>query len=64
MQTIKQEMERLTHLRELKTTVEYPSCGSVFKRPVGHFAGNYSEVGLKGYRIGGVRSLRKSMQAL
>ena len=36
---IKNEMNRLNHLRELKQPLEYPSCGSVFKRPPGHFAG-------------------------
>ena len=52
---IQQEMKRLTHLRELKQPLEYPSCGSVFKRPLGHFAGQLiSEAGLKGHRIGGV----------
>lgn len=54
-QLIEQEMKRLTHLRELKQPLEYPSCGSVFQRPPGHFAGQLiSEADLKGYRIGGV----------
>lgn len=54
-QQITQEMKRLNHLRALKQPLEYPSCGSVFKRPVGHFAGQLiTEADLKGYRIGGV----------
>lgn len=54
-QLIEQEMKRLTHLRELKQPLEYPSCGSVFKRPPGHFAGQLiSEADLKGHRVGGV----------
>lgn len=57
---ISQEMNRLTHLRELKQPLELPSCGSVFKRPMGHFAGQLiSEAGLKGYSVGGVEVSQK-----
>ncbi|MCS4487758.1 UDP-N-acetylmuramate dehydrogenase [Streptococcus sciuri] len=57
---ISQEMDRLTYLRQLKQPLEYPSCGSVFKRPVGHFAGHLiSEAGLQGLRVGGIEVSKK-----
>ncbi|MFS1663781.1 UDP-N-acetylmuramate dehydrogenase [Streptococcus sp. zg-JUN1979] len=57
---ISQEMDRLNHLRALKQPLEYPSCGSVFKRPVGYFAGKLiSDAGLRGLRVGGVEVSQK-----
>jgi UDP-N-acetylmuramate dehydrogenase len=57
---IKAEIARLTHLRELKQPLDYPSCGSVFKRPVGYFAGQLiHDAGLQGHQIGGVQVSEK-----
>ncbi len=40
--------------RREKQPLEYPSCGSAFKRPKGHFAGALIEgAGLKGASVGG-----------
>lgn len=57
---IDRKVEELTVLRTTKQPLEYPSCGSVFKRPVGHFAGQLiQEANLQGYRIGGVEVSKK-----
>lgn len=57
---ISQEMNRLNHLRQLKQPLEFPSCGSVFKRPPGHFAGQLiMEANLKGHHVGGVEVSEK-----
>ena len=44
----------LTFQRESKQPLEYPSAGSVFKRPPGHFAGKLiQDCGLQGKGVGG-----------
>ena len=54
--TIDSKVAELTHLRQSKQPLEYPSCGSVFKRPEGYFAGKLiQDAGLQGYQVGGAQ---------
>ena len=47
-------MDDIMNRRISKQPLEYPSAGSTFKRPEGHFAGKLIEdAGLRGYRYGG-----------
>ena len=53
---IKDVMDDLTYKRESKQPLEYPSCGSVFKRPPGYFAGKLiQDSDLQGKQIGGAQ---------
>ena len=50
---IRERMNHLLSLRKAKQPLQYPSAGSTFKRPPGHYAGALIEkAGLKGFRIG------------
>ncbi len=53
-QEIDAKIAELTYLRESKQPLEYPSAGSVFKRPPGYFAGKLiQDSGLQGKGVGG-----------
>lgn len=50
------EMRELAEQRNAKQPLAYPSAGSFFKRPKGHFAGALiEEAGLKGLSVGGAQ---------
>ena len=57
---IKALMDDLAFRRKDKQPLEFPSAGSTFKRPAGHFAGKLIEdAGLKGFTVGGAQVSEK-----
>lgn len=59
-EAIRAKMADLAQRRRSKQPLEYPSAGSTFKRPAGHFAGGLIEqCGLKGTAVGGAQVSEK-----
>ena len=57
---IRARMEELARRRREKQPLEYPSAGSMFKRPKGHFAAALiDQCGLKGFAVGGAQVSEK-----
>ena len=57
---IRAQMDDFMERRRSKQPLEFPSAGSVFKRPVGFYAGGLiEECGLKGKQIGGAQVSEK-----
>lgn len=57
---IRAEMAEMTRRRREKQPLDYPSAGSTFKRPQGHFAAALIEsCGLKGLTVGGAQVSEK-----
>ncbi len=57
---IQAAMDELARKRKLRQPLEYPSAGSMFKRPPGYFAGKLiEEAGLRGFSVGGAQVSEK-----
>ena len=58
--TIREQMQKNMESRREKQPLEYPSAGSVFKRPVDNFAARMIDTaGLKGVSVGGAQVSEK-----
>lgn len=59
-EAIREKMADFRGRRIDKQPLEYPSAGSTFKRPVGHFAGKLiQDANLRGYTVGGAQVSEK-----
>ena len=57
---ISAEMKDLAERRRSKQPLEYPSAGSMFKRPQGYYAGKLiQDAGLAGFSVGGAQVSEK-----
>ena len=57
---IRARMDELAYQRKSKQPLEYPSAGSMFKRPEGYFAGKLiDDAGLRGFAVGGAQVSEK-----
>ena len=57
---IRARMDELAARRKVKQPLEYPSAGSMFKRPEGYFAAALiDQCGLKGFAVGGAQVSEK-----
>ena len=57
---IRAQMAELAQKRKSKQPLEYPSAGSMFKRPEGYFAAALiDQCGLKGFTVGGAQVSEK-----
>lgn len=57
---IRAKMDDFRQRRSAKQPLEFPSAGSMFKRPPGHFAGGLiDECGLRGFTVGGAQVSEK-----
>ena len=59
-QRIQDQMQELAKRRKEKQPLDYPSAGSMFKRPEGYFAGKLiQDAGLSGFTVGGAKISEK-----
>ena len=59
-EAIREQMRELMGRRKASQPLEWPSAGSTFKRPAGHFAGTLiDQCGLKGLTVGGAQVSEK-----